>query len=246
MINKNIILKFLSKLCVCCVKPRMLDLWSLSAGLESNLWLLSFPTRATSLCTFSFDETIQKPSSVFHLSSVLASATAYNLFLKKLSTLDESLIRYGMRARRKIKLFFPIKSRVCESQSVLMSFNQRSQVICYVVKALSRVDKAFMLEGSGHSSFGFGRSSGFEDSRPGRYMVVSMRCKSWRQNLFDNKCYKSWRWLWSLDLNKNTKWFVHARVWTTYILILFLWLIVLSVFGCARHGLDHCQSQTKE
>ncbi|KAH0455447.1 hypothetical protein IEQ34_015479 [Dendrobium chrysotoxum] len=35
------------------------------------------------------------------------------------------------------------------------------------------------------------------------------------------------------DLNKNTEWFMYPGVWTTYILILFfMWLLVLSVFGC--------------
>lgn len=35
------------------------------------------------------------------------------------------------------------------------------------------------------------------------------------------------------DLNKNTEWFMYPGVWSTYILIIFfMWLIVLSVFGC--------------
>ncbi|KAI5598875.1 hypothetical protein BDE02_02G160500 [Populus trichocarpa] len=36
------------------------------------------------------------------------------------------------------------------------------------------------------------------------------------------------------DLNRNTEWFMYPGVWTTYILILFFfWLIVLSIFGCS-------------
>ncbi|EPS68280.1 hypothetical protein M569_06491 [Genlisea aurea] len=36
------------------------------------------------------------------------------------------------------------------------------------------------------------------------------------------------------DLNKNTEWFTYPGVWTAYILILlFSWLVVLSVFGCS-------------
>ncbi|KAG6582683.1 hypothetical protein SDJN03_22685, partial [Cucurbita argyrosperma subsp. sororia] len=36
------------------------------------------------------------------------------------------------------------------------------------------------------------------------------------------------------DLNRNTEWFLYPGVWTTYILILFfVWLLVLSVFGCS-------------
>ncbi|CAL9154685.1 unnamed protein product [Musa hybrid cultivar] len=35
------------------------------------------------------------------------------------------------------------------------------------------------------------------------------------------------------DLHKNTEWFVYPGVWTTYILILFFfWILVLSVFSC--------------
>jgi hypothetical protein len=36
------------------------------------------------------------------------------------------------------------------------------------------------------------------------------------------------------DLNRNTEWFMYPGVWTTYILILFFfWLIVLSISGCS-------------
>ncbi|MCO5600342.1 hypothetical protein L7F22_054453 [Adiantum nelumboides] len=36
------------------------------------------------------------------------------------------------------------------------------------------------------------------------------------------------------DLNKNTSWFQYPGVWTSYLLlILFGWLVALSVFGCS-------------
>ncbi|KAL0920573.1 hypothetical protein M5K25_009717 [Dendrobium thyrsiflorum] len=36
------------------------------------------------------------------------------------------------------------------------------------------------------------------------------------------------------DLNKNTEWLMYPGVWTTYILIVFFWwLVVLSVSGCS-------------
>ncbi|KAJ8768468.1 hypothetical protein K2173_021621 [Erythroxylum novogranatense] len=38
----------------------------------------------------------------------------------------------------------------------------------------------------------------------------------------------------TIDLNRNTEWFTYPGVWTTYIIILFTyWLIVLSLFGCS-------------
>ncbi|KAG2251908.1 hypothetical protein Bca52824_082044 [Brassica carinata] len=42
------------------------------------------------------------------------------------------------------------------------------------------------------------------------------------------------------DVNRNTEWFTYPGVWTTYIIIIFFsWLLVLSVFHCSWHGLDH-------